>query len=55
LGVNEPGTSWGSMLASLQQYHVLVSYWWMWLPALFLLPVIGSYYAVSNALSSADA
>lgn len=50
LGVNEPGTSWGSMLASLQSYHVLVSYWWMWLPALFLLPVVGSYYALSNAL-----
>jgi peptide/nickel transport system permease protein len=54
LGVNEPGTSWGSMLASLQQYHVLVSYWWMSLPALFLLPVIGSYYALSNALASAE-
>ena len=52
LGVNEPGTSWGSMLASLQNYHVLVSYWWMWLPALFLVPVIGSYYVLSKALSS---
>jgi peptide/nickel transport system permease protein len=52
LGVNEPGTSLGTMLARLQQYHVLVSYWWMWLPALFLLPVVGSYYALSNALRS---
>jgi peptide/nickel transport system permease protein len=52
LGVNEPGMSWGSMLGSLQNYHVMVSYWWMWLPALFLLPVIASYYALSKALGS---
>jgi len=50
LGVSDPGTSWGSMLASLQNYHVMVSYWWMWSPALFLLPVIASYYALSKAL-----
>jgi peptide/nickel transport system permease protein len=54
LGVNEPGTSWGSMLASLQNYHVMVSYWWMWLPALFLLPVIASYYALSKGLGSSE-
>ena len=50
LGVNEPATSWGSILASLQHYNVLVSYWWMWLPALFLLPVFAAYYTLANAL-----
>lgn len=54
LGVNEPGTSWGGMLASLQNYHVIVSYWWMWSPALFLLPVIASYYVLSKALTSPE-
>ena len=54
LGVNEPGTSLGAMLASLQNYHVMVSCWWMWLPALFLLPVIASYYALAKALGSAE-
>jgi peptide/nickel transport system permease protein len=54
LGVNEPGTSWGSMLASLQNYHVMVSYWWMWSPAFFLLPVIAAYYALSKTLGSSE-
>jgi len=34
LGISEPTPSWGNMLASLQRYSVLVSYWWMLLPAL---------------------
>lgn len=34
LGVGEPVPSWGSMLATLQQYHVLVSDWWMFSPDL---------------------
>lgn len=40
LGISEPSPSWGNMLASLQRYSVLVSYWWMLLPA--LAPVIVS-------------
>ncbi|MCP4661847.1 MAG: ABC transporter permease, partial [bacterium] len=40
LGVAEPMPSWGNMLATLQQYHVMVSYWWMFFPALALIGVI---------------
>ena len=43
LGVGEPYPSWGSMLANLQQYHVLVSYWWMFFPGLALIPIFVSY------------
>ncbi|MCG8668893.1 MAG: hypothetical protein MI867_05730, partial [Pseudomonadales bacterium] len=32
LGVGEPAVSWGSLLAELQRYHVMTSYWWMWSP-----------------------
>ncbi|MBV9742611.1 MAG: ABC transporter permease [Acidobacteriia bacterium] len=34
LGIDEPAPSWGNMLAGVQHYNVLVSYWWMLLPAL---------------------
>ena len=50
LGVGEPMPSWGSLLASLQQYYVLASYWWMFLPALLLIPVFLAYYAAADAL-----
>lgn len=50
LGVSEPAPSWGNMLTSLQQYHVLVSYWWMFLPALVLIPVFLGYYTLTTAL-----
>lgn len=50
LGVSEPAPSWGNMLASLQQYHVLSSYWWMWVPGAALVPVFLAYHAVADAL-----
>ena len=50
LGVSEPVPSWGSMLATLQQYHVLVSDWWMFFPGLVLVLVFLSYSALSNAM-----
>jgi peptide/nickel transport system permease protein len=50
LGVGEPVPSWGTMLASLQQYHVLMSCWWMLFPGLVLVPVILSYGHLSRAL-----
>jgi len=50
LGVSEPAPSLGNMLAALQQYHVLVSYWWMWVPGLALVPVFLAYFALSQAL-----
>jgi peptide/nickel transport system permease protein len=50
LGVSEPAPSLGNMLAALQQYHVLVSYWWMWLPGMALVPVFLAYFALAQAL-----
>lgn len=50
LGVSEPIPSWGGMLAALQQYHVLVSKWWMFFPGLILIPVIVSYGMLSYSL-----
>jgi peptide/nickel transport system permease protein len=50
LGVGEPMPSWGSLLSSLQQYSVLTSYWWMFLPALLLMPLFLAYYMAADAL-----
>jgi peptide/nickel transport system permease protein len=50
LGVGEPVPSWGNMLGTLQQYHVLISYWWMWAPAILLVPVFLAYGAVADEL-----
>jgi peptide/nickel transport system permease protein len=50
LGVAEPVPSWGNMLGALQRYHVLSSYWWMWLPGLALVPVFLAYFALAEAL-----
>src|SRR5690242_16382457 len=52
LGVGEPAPSWGGMLATLQQYHVLVSYWWMWCPALVLLALFLAFNAMAGALQN---
>jgi len=50
LGVGEPVSSWGNMLASLQKYYVLQSYWWMFLPGLALIPVFLLYNALADSL-----
>jgi peptide/nickel transport system permease protein len=50
LGVPEPVPSWGNLLASLQQYSVLVSYWWMYLPGLFIVPFFVGYQGLASAL-----
>lgn len=50
LGVSEPAPSWGNMLAALQQYHVLASYWWMFSPGFALIPVFWGYFTLANAL-----
>jgi peptide/nickel transport system permease protein len=49
LGLSEPMPSWGNLLASLQQYNVLVSYWWMFAPAIALVLVTIGYLGVANA------
>jgi peptide/nickel transport system permease protein len=43
LGLSEPVPSWGNMLAVLQQYSVLVSYWWMLTPAIALVVTSVTY------------
>jgi peptide/nickel transport system permease protein len=50
LGVPEPLSSWGNLLATLQQYNVLVSYWWMYLPALAIVPFFLGYLHLASAL-----
>ncbi len=50
LGVPEPVASWGNMLAALQHYNVLVSYWWMYLPALVMVPFFLGYLVLASLL-----
>jgi peptide/nickel transport system permease protein len=50
LGVAEPTPSWGNLLAELQKYSVLTSYWWMYLPATALVAVFLVYHWASSAL-----
>lgn len=49
LGLSEPAPSWGNLLANLQQYKVMVAYWWMFAPALALVLVSLGYLSVANA------
>jgi ABC-type dipeptide/oligopeptide/nickel transport system permease subunit len=42
--------SWGNLLSSLQQYSVLVSYWWMYFPALAMVPFFLGYLGLASAL-----
>ena len=51
LGIPEPAPSWGNLLTSLQQYSVLVSYWWMYLPAVAIVPFFVGYQGFANALN----
>ena len=41
LGIDEPASSWGNLLASIQHYYVLTAYWWMLIPA--IAPVLVCY------------
>jgi peptide/nickel transport system permease protein len=50
LGVPEPAPSWGNMLTSLQHYNVLVSYWWMYLPAVAMVPFFLGYLVLASLL-----
>ena len=50
LGLSEPMPSWGNLLANLQQYNVLVSYWWMFAPGVALLVFSLGYLAVADAI-----
>lgn len=50
LGIAEPVPSWGNMLGALQEYHVVVSYWWMFAPVLFLFPLFLGYFGLAGRL-----
>jgi peptide/nickel transport system permease protein len=50
LGIGEPIPSWGNMLSALNQYSVLVSYWWMLSPALMLVPLFLGYLLLASGL-----
>jgi peptide/nickel transport system permease protein len=50
LGVSEPTPSWGNMMGTLQQYHVLATYWWMLSPAVILVPVVWGYYVLADTM-----
>ena len=50
LGIPEPVPSWGNLLSALQEYSVLVSYWWMYLPAFATIPFFVGYLGLANAL-----
>jgi peptide/nickel transport system permease protein len=52
LGVNEPVPSWGNMLAGLQKYYVLESYWWMFASGLILIPVFLLYHWLAGGLQA---
>lgn len=54
LGVPEPVASWGNLLSSLQQYSVLVSYWWMYAPAVAMIPFFLGYLRVASLLQESD-
>lgn len=50
LGLGEPLPTWGNMLASLQHYSVLASYWWMYIPGLLLIPMLAAFHTLASAL-----
>jgi len=52
LGVGEPVPTWGNMLASLLQIHILESYWWMLAPGIACLPFFLCYLGLGNALET---
>jgi len=55
LGIPEPISSWGNLLASLQNYSVLVSDWWMYLPALAIIPFFLGYLGLASSLQERPA
>src|SRR5882724_12984920 len=52
LGIGEPLPSWGNMLAALQRYYVLNSYWWIAISGFALVPVFLLYYGLSDELQA---
>ena len=55
LGMSEPTSSWGTMLAAFQQVQAMSSYWWMAAPILALVTVSATYFALADALDKGRA
>jgi peptide/nickel transport system permease protein len=54
LGVPEPVPSLGNLLSNLQQYSVLASYWWMYLPAPIMVPFFLGYLGLVSSLQERE-
>jgi peptide/nickel transport system permease protein len=50
LGIGEPVPSWGTLLAELQRYNVLVNYWWMYAPGVALVALFLVYHWASSTI-----
>jgi peptide/nickel transport system permease protein len=50
LGIGEPVPSWGTLLAELQKYNVLVNYWWMYAPGVALVVLFLVYHWASSTI-----
>jgi peptide/nickel transport system permease protein len=50
LGISEPVASWGNMMSTLQQYNVLVSYYWLLAPAFALVVTSVTYWLLADAI-----
>jgi peptide/nickel transport system permease protein len=50
LGIAEPVPSWGNMLSTLQQYNVLVSYYWLLAPACALVITSVTYWVLADTI-----
>lgn len=55
LGVGEPLPSLGNLLAELQKYSVLTSYWWMYFPAVALVFLFLMYQWIAKMLQDKNA
>ncbi len=49
LGAGEPAATWGGMLASLRQIHILESHWGMLAPLFVLAPLFFSFHVLAHA------
>ena len=50
LGIDEPASSWGNLLAAVQHYYVLSTYWWMLLPAIAPILVCYCCFSIGDTL-----
>jgi peptide/nickel transport system permease protein len=52
LGVSEPHPSWGNLIAPLQTYHVMSTYWWLAAPAVGVVFLYITYFSLHTSLVS---